>query len=500
MKPQRFVILGGGTAGWIAANMLLHRWPDLDLTVIEDPEIGTIGVGEGSTPSFKRFFETMGMAEADWMPQCHATYKTNIRFIGWSPTWAAEYSHPFATQLDLHTEPAFVANCSNRRLGHDVPTSPDAFWLNARLAAEKKAPLAPPHFPFVMEYGYHFDSGLLGQLLRDRAVAQGARHMQDRVLEAQRSPQGDVAQLRLARGGTIAGDIFIDCSGFASQLLRQTLGVGFRSFKDNLFNDSAVVIPTPMGDEPPVETTSTTLRHGWAWAIPLTKRCGNGYVFSSDFVGADAAETELRAHLGLLDSDTPARHLRFETGQLERHWDHNCLAIGLSQGFIEPLEATAIHLVLGTVEMFMEHYERGGFSVQHREAFNAAVRDRIERVRDYIVAHYKLNTRQDSEYWRANAENMALSLPLREILDVWFRRGDLQAELARQNSLSHFNSASWHCLLAGYGAFPPVSAEYRGEFDFHAAQGIAPFLIGCTLNFPSQKQALARFRKDALGR
>ena len=483
----------------MAANLLAQRWHDqpIEIVLVESPDIGIIGVGEGSTPSLKRFFEVLGISEAEWMPACCATYKASIRFSGWSPaSGMADYSHPFVTQVDLHTEEAFTRNCGNRRLGYDVPTRPEAFFLNGVLAAEGKAPITPTNFPFRMEYGYHFDSGLLGEFLRDRAVALGVLHLPREVVEVCHSDSGDLAALVTREGERIAADFFIDCSGFSALLMQGALAVPFRSFKDNLFNDAAVVLPTPPCPDPPVETGATALSNGWAWSIPLTSRVGNGYVYSSDFLSADAAEAELRAHLGLRDSEVASRHLRFKVGQLERHWERNCIAIGLAQGFIEPLEATALHLVLNTVEQFMNWFEAGDFTARHRDQFNTAISDRIERVRDYIVAHYKLNTRDDSDYWRANRANAVLSPALEQILDTWFRRADLVALLEGQRELSHFASASWHCLLAGYGAFPQLATEQRGDVDFHRDRGIAGFLQGCALNFEPHAQVLGQLRHD----
>jgi glycine/D-amino acid oxidase-like deaminating enzyme len=494
----RIAILGGGTAGWMTANLLAHRWSGAQITLIEAPDIATIGVGEGSTPTLKRFFEVLGVEEEAWMPACCATYKASIRFRGWSPaSGVADYSHPFLTQTDLHTEEAFTVNCRNRRLGFDVPTRPDDFLLGGVLAAQGKAPLAPAHFPFRMEYGYHFDAALLGAFLRDLAVARGVVHRQGRVVETIRAADGGIAAITTDRAERIEADYFVDCSGFAALLMRGALGVPFNSFRGNLFNDAAVVLPTPPAAAVPVETTATALSNGWAWSIPLTNRTGNGYVYASDFLSADAAEAELRAHLGLLDSPIEARHLRFNVGQLARHWDHNCLAVGLAQGFIEPLEATALHLVLNTVNLFMDHLERGDFTPRHRDDFNLAITTRVERVRDYIVTHYKLNTRDDSAYWRANRENEDLSDPLLHILDTWFRRGDLAALLETQGDLSHFRSASWHCLLAGYGAFPPLAQEQRYDVDFYRDRDLARFLQGCSLNFPPHGHALAQMKKVA---
>lgn len=491
----RIVIAGGGTAGWMTACLMARRWAHLGaaITLIEAPDIPTIGVGEGSTPSLKRFFEVLGIADADWMPACDATYKASIRFAGWSPaSGIADYSHPFTTQIDVHTEDAFVNNCRNRRLGYDVPTRPDAFLLGGVLAAEGKAPLAPANFPFRMEYGYHFDSAKLGLFLRDHAVALGVTHLPRRVVRCEQAESGDITALVTDRGERIEGDWFVDCSGFSAMLMRGTLGVPFESFKANLFNDAAVVLPTPQGEAIPVETVSTALSSGWAWSIPLTTRFGNGYVYSRDHLSPEQAEAELRAHLGLSDDAVEARHLTFTPGQLARHWDHNCLAVGLAQGFVEPLEATALHLVLNTVDLFIDHLERGGITARHRDAFNAVITGRVERVCDYIVAHYKLNTRDDSDYWRANRANEHLSDSLLAILDVWFRRGDLAARLAEMEGLSHFQNLSWHCLLAGYGAFPPLGAEQRGDVDFHRDRDIGGFLAGCAMNFPSHAEALRR--------
>lgn len=500
MTDQRLhiVILGGGTAGWMAANLFAKKWSGKRITIelVESPDIGIIGVGEGSTPTLKRFFELVDVDDADWMPACNATYKLSIRFAGWSPASGVDsYAHPFVSQVDTFVQKAFTVNCQTRRLGLDVHTQPDDFFLNGHLARQHKGPQTPEHFPFEIDYGYHFDAGLLGQYLRDLAVSRGVRHTEARIVDVRRDDSGNVAELVDDDGGRIPGDLFVDCTGFASILMQKTLGVGFRSFKSNLFNDAAVVMPTPIGDDFSPETVSHALTNGWCWQIPLTSRYGNGYVYSSDFIDADAAETELRAFLGLEDSDVDARHLKMRVGQLERHWDHNCLALGLSQGFIEPLEATALLLVQVAIEIFIAKFEEGDFGAVHRDDYNRLINDRFERVRDYIVAHYKLNTRDDSEYWRANRDNMELSGSLRHILDAWYRRDDLGAEIQRQNIQSHFTNLSWHCLLAGYGAFPPLADNQPGRGDLYREKDVPGFLERCALNFDSLADNLARLGK-----
>ena len=501
--PLKIVILGGGTAGWMAANLFARKWADRDVTIelVESPDIGIIGVGEGSTPTLKRFFELVDVADAEWMPTCNATYKLSIRFSGWSPASGIDsYSHPFVSQVDTFVQKAFTVNCQTRRLGLDVRTQPDDFFLNGWLARLHKGPQAPEHFPFEIDYGYHFDAGLLGQYLCDLAVSRGVRHTAARIVEVVQRDNGDIDELVDADGARISGDLFIDCTGFASVLMQKTLGVGFRSFKSNLFNDAAVVMPTPIGDDFAPETVSHALSNGWCWQIPLTNRYGNGYVYGSDFIDADAAEVELRRFLGQLDSDVEARHLQMRVGQLERHWDHNCLALGLSQGFIEPLEATALLLVQVAIEIFIAKFEDGEFSDRHRDDYNRLIGDRFERVRDYIVAHYKLNTRDDSDYWRANRDNMDLSGSLRHILDAWYRRDDLGAEIQRQGIQSHFTNLSWHCLLAGYGAFPPLADNQPGRGDLYTEKDVAGFLQRCTLNFDPLADNLARLRSPATAR
>lgn len=490
---MKIVILGGGTAGWMAANLFIKKWYSIgaEITLIESPDVGIIGVGEGSTPTLKRFFDLIEVEESEWMPQCNATYKLNIKFSGWSPeSGIAEYSHPFISQLDTFTERAFIVNGQTRRLGLDVNTTPEDFLINGYLAKQGKGPNRPEHFPFRMEYGYHFDSHLLGQFLAELAVERGVKHKQAKVVHVENHEDGSIKTLNTESGEKISADLFVDCTGFASLLMQKNLQVKFNSFKQNLFNDSAVVLPTALPKNIPVETVSTALSHGWCWQIPLTNRFGNGYVYASDYINEDDAETELRQHLGLLESDVEARHLKMRVGQLEKHWHKNCLAIGLSQGFIEPLEATALHLVQVCIELFMSKFEEGQFSNKHQNEFNQKIVDRFERVRDYIVAHYKLNTRNDSEYWKANRENKHFSDSLFHILDVWFRRGDIAQEIQRQKLTTHFDTVSWNCLLAGYGAFPDLEPNQPGTGDLYKEQKIQSFLSGCALNFSSHQSNL----------
>lgn len=484
------VILGGGTAGWMAACLFRQAWPAASVTVVESPDIGIVGVGEGSTPQLRHFFHTLGIAEHEWMPACDATYKAGIVFRDWSqvPGFTA-YTHPFASDIDPHTEPGFHAAAHARRTGHDVLAHPDRFFLNSRLCADGLAPIAGEAFPFDAAYGYHFDAHKVGAFLRTHAVARGVVHREGKVAGVEVDAAGDAAALVLDDGDRVRGDIVVDASGFRALVIQDALGVPFRSFADNLFNDAAVVLPTPAEPAPPVHTTATALRYGWAWRIPLTTRTGNGYVYSTRYCSSDAAEAELRAHLGVGD-EVAARHLTMKVGRVEDSWRGNCLAIGLAQGFIEPLEATALHIVQATVEGFIDAFQTGGMTSRHRDRFNATIARRYEGIRDYIVAHYRLNRRTDTDYWRDAAGHDRLSDSLKRIMTCWFTGGDLAAEIANQDIARYYAPLSWGVLFAGYGVFPDRFVDAPAMRD-----DIDEFLRRCALNFPAHRLALERLNR-----
>jgi len=492
---KRIVILGGGTAGWITASAMIHSWADkgIDITLVESPVIGTVGVGEGSTPRLKLFFDSIGVHESEWMPRCNATFKNGISFANWSTRPGFDrYFHPFSSQLDQHTKTAFYFNTYARRLGIDVHAHPDRFFLAAKLAENRQGPRPSENFPFIVEYGYHFDANLVGDFLKERAKGLGVKHIEAKIVEVEQSSDGKITRLLSDAGQTIEGDFFVDCSGFQGTLIQKALGVPFRSFAENLFNDSAVVLPTDPQDHIGSQTVSTALKNGWVWEIPLTHRTGNGYVYSSSFCSSDDAEIELRTHLGLLDNDIEARHLKMKVGRVEKHWHKNCLAVGLSQGFIEPLEATALNLVCNTVSDFIETVEAEGFEAGGRDTFNERANERFETIRDYIVAHYILNSREDTDYWKQNGQNTNVSATLRQILEVWKSGKSLSQEMERLQIRSSYTAMSWYCLLAGYGFYPaikpvpnPPSAAEKFNMD-----EIDEFIRRCALNFKSQNDAL----------
>jgi glycine/D-amino acid oxidase-like deaminating enzyme len=489
-------VVGGGTAGWMTALMLAATayGPRLKVTVLESPQVGIIGVGEGSTPWLRKFFEDLGIEESEWMPACNATYKSGITFDGWSTKPGFErYFHPFVSMLDNLTMHQFVDNVHARLDGANVEAHPDRFFVTAALARQARGPRAQPNFPFDVWYGYHFDSTLLGKFLGHKAVARGVHHLQRHVTQVQLNERGDISGLRLDDGETLTADFFVDCTGFASLLTGQALQTPFVPYAENLFNDAAIALPSPLDGPIESQTVSTALRHGWAWKIPLTQRCGNGYVYSSAHCSADEAETELRTHLGLLDADLTARHLKMRVGRMAKIWNRNCVAVGLSQGFIEPLEATAILFVHRTAAMLVEVLEKGDLGHASQDAFNQAINTRFENTRDYIVAHYKTNSRTDTEYWRANAENMHLSASLQQVLLTWMSRKPLAAGLKAGRFGQGYPIVSWYALLAGMGIFPdaqdlqPPTAEQAR----HSLEAVDDFVQRSALNFPDHRDLLA---------
>lgn len=493
---KKIVIVGGGTAGWMSALIMAREWikKGFSISLLESPEVGIIGVGEGSTPALKMFFDALNIAESEWMPECNATYKCGITFDKWSTKPGYEsYFHPFSAALDRQTLPMFTHNVQARLRGADVYAHPDRFFISSRISNQCLAPVAPENFPFDVHYGYHFDAVLLGRFLRKKANELGVQHIIGHVVDVQQQESGDISALLVDNNERIEADFFVDCTGFSALLLQKTLKVPFVSYSNNLLNDAAVALPTDIGEKIPAQTLSTAMKSGWAWKIPLTNRYGNGYVYSSAFCSADEAEQELREHLGVLDADIPVRHLKMKIGRVEQHWSNNCLAVGLSQGFIEPLEATALFLVQQTAAVFAEYFARGDFTNRYQVEFNQRINGHFDGVRDYIVTHYKTSSRTDTEYWRANtADQQDISPVMCELYSAWFAGKELAAEVARLNIGAYYPAPSWYCILSGMGIFPSTQQMRKpntdeARFDLSS---LDEFLRRCTLNFSDHRAVL----------
>ncbi len=497
--PSRVLIVGGGTAGWMCAALLNHAWRPLgtQVSLIESDAIGIIGVGEGSTPKMRRFFARLGIADHEWMPACNGTYKCGIRFPGWSTRPGYEsYYHPFFTASDDPFIRAFYQNVVLRQHNIDANAHPDNFFPSNWAAKKRRAPFPAARLGYQADYAYHFDARLIGEYLRHWCAARGVEHLVDTVTGVTRQASGDIAGVETSRHGVLGADLFVDCTGFASVLICKTLGVPFQSYKSYLFNDRAVAMPTPLDapDSLPSETVSGAMKCGWAWTIPLTNRFGNGYVYSSDFIDEAAAEQELRAHLKQHDPAVEARHLKMRVGRLERTWEHNCVAIGLAQGFIEPLEATALMIVQDTVENLIQAHDRADNPTRVREDFNTKVNRIYDSIRDYIYMHYKLNSRSDTAYWEAARENPVMSESVRQILDVWDNGGDLLSEIKRQSAQITYSPTSWFCILAGMGRFPRKSRKATHKHGVSDHEQARKACLEMLRHFPDHKSVLDGMR------
>jgi len=469
MKPKHIVVVGGGTAGWMAACLLNHAWGSDEaptkVTLIESADVDTIGVGEGSTPYMRQFFKRLGIAEKDWMPACNATYKCGIQFPGWSTKPGFEsYFHPFFSQLDYEPAAQFFHHCNLRRQGEDAAAHPNDFFVAAELSRQCKSPIPFEDLGFEHDYAYHFDAGLLASYLKNFARTRGVTHLVDHVEQVSCDQQGNIESLATRHHGELKADLFFDCSGFSALLIGKTLGEDFLSYSGALFNDCAVAMPTPLDSSQPLpsETVSSAAKAGWMWRIPLTRRFGNGYVYSSEYLSAEEAESELRQQLGRDAEGVEARHLKMRVGRVHNHWSKNCVAAGLSQGFIEPLEATAIGLIQLTIDRFIQCFEQGDFSDRYRDQFNEELNKAFDGTKDYVSLHYRLNSRNDTRYWQDNRERGEISESLQNLIKTWDGRESFDKALQAEKTAQAYLRPSWYCIFSGMGRYPEIEKTGAG--------------------------------------
>ncbi|MCV2370455.1 tryptophan halogenase family protein [Roseateles oligotrophus] len=467
---RRIVVLGGGSAGWLTAALLAaeHGGTQADalqISLIESPDAPAIGVGEGTWPSMRETLQRIGLREVDLLRQCDAAFKQGSRFDGWVNEHENDrYYHPFSLpqghgEIDLvgawlhaGSEPGF-AEC----------VSPQPHVCNASLAPKQ---VTTPEFGGAINYGYHFDAVKLGVLLRQHATEKlGVRHVSDEVTQVLAHENGDIKALRTRSHGDIAGDLFIDCSGLKALLIGQHYGVALRSQQHVMFNDSALALQVPYADKPvPLASATIATAHaeGWTWDIGLPSRRGLGLVYSSAHTSREAAEQALRKHIersgGPAAADLPsARHIPFSPGYRERFWQRNCVAIGLSSGFIEPLEASALALVELSAAMIRDEMPANRADMDLvAKRFNEAFDYRWARIIDFLKLHYALNQRNDSAYWREHAQAESMPERLAELLQLWRHRAPFKNDLFRVDEV--FPAASYQYVLYGMGFKPNLPA------------------------------------------
>lgn len=473
------VIVGGGASGWLSAlHLRAALGPDNKVTVIESPNVPTIGVGEGTQPTIRQHFASLSIDEREVFRRCGASYKNGIRFVGWRTGAAGdEYLHPFfsgpSAERNSPVAPHQVWLAHHADPKRASPPMAEALWAESRLIRERKAPIAhkdgAPLAKPVANYACHVDAALLGAFLRETAIGRGVRHIRDDVtdvalLETGGAPR--IGHVQTRAHGAVAADFFLDCTGF-HRVLHAKLAPRdrFVSYAQHLLNDRAVAarIPYPEGAPRalPSCTTSTALPHGWLWQVPLYRRLGAGYVYSSAFVSDDAAEAAFRAfvkaELGLEVGD--ARRIRFQTGRLERAWVGNCCAVGLSAGFIEPLEATGVALLTYQLHRLLEFWPDVEMAPALAERFNALMAASFDWVRDFVVMHYCFSERADTEYWRAVARREHIPESLREAMALLDRRWPF-GDMMEPKAGFRLPGESVAAVLAGFGRFPSGPSPY----------------------------------------
>ena len=438
-EVRKVVIAGGGTAGWIAAAALSRQLGRLlDITLIESDEIGTVGVGESTIPTARSFNALLGLDEREFMRATQATFKLGIAFEDWARL-GDRYVHSFG-QIGTST---WIADFHH-------------FWLEARArgiagglgdycfelqAAEAGKFATGPDAS--INYAYHLDATLYGRYLRERSERQGVSRVEGKIGQVEQDPEsGFIRALVLESGARVEGDLFIDCTGFRGLLIEQTLKTGYEDWGQWLATDSALAVQT--GSVGPALPYTRAIAHeaGWQWRIPLQHRVGNGLVYSSAHMDDDAARALLMAKLEG-DALTEPRVIRYRTGRRRKTWEKNCIALGLASGFVEPLESTSIHLIMIAVTRLMQMFPFSGVREPVVRRFNEQAQNELERIRDFIILHYKLTERDDSAFWR-QCRDMDVPATLADRIGL-FR----DAGFAYQASDDLFRVDSWVQVMLG---------------------------------------------------
>jgi len=453
----RIVVAGGGTAGWMAAAALAGTLGDaIHLTLVESDAIGTIGVGESTIPPIVLFNRLLGIAEADFMRATQATFKLGIKFENWKDV-GETYFHSFGTTGKDHWAAGFQ-HFWMHGLKHGHSESFDDYCLELKAALAGKFAHLPEDR---MNYAYQLDSGLYAAFLRKRAEAQGAVRIEGRIAEVELDGEsGNIAALKLDGDRRIEGDLFIDCTGFRALLMEGALHAGFDDWTHYLPCDSAIAVQTASVRAPVPYTRAIAHDAGWQWRIPLQHRQGNGIVYCSRYLNQDAALERL---LGSVEGEvlTKPNFIRYTTGVRRKQWHRNCVAVGLSGGFMEPLESTSIHLIQRAVLRIVRMLPAGPVSERDIAEFNDQQFTDMEQIRDFLVLHYKVTNRADSPFWRQCAA-MAIPESLAHKIELFRETG----RVFRKNE-ELFVENSWVQVMMGQGIMPrayhPIVGKLRPE-------------------------------------
>ncbi|MEO5775109.1 MAG: tryptophan halogenase family protein [Sphingomicrobium sp.] len=449
---RNIVIVGGGTAGWMAAAAMakILGTETRNITLVESEEIGTVGVGEATIPAIMLFNQMLEIDEDEFVRATHATFKLGIDFVNWRKL-NHRYFHQFGLiGAELKNGVSFTHYWTRWR---DLGGSPDPMEFSAEATAAKEgrfgkaSPKAGRNVPNV-NYAYQFDASTYAAYLRRYSEARGIIRKEGRIVDVEvNGESGFIEALKLNDGSRIEGDLFVDCSGFRGLLIEQQLESGFQDWSHWLPNDRAVAVPCAKIADPTPFTGSTAQESGWQWRIPLQHRTGNGYVFSTEFISEDEATAKL---LERLDGEPIAdpKVVRFKAGKRKQAWVKNCIALGLSSGFLEPLESTSIHLIqVGIMRMFA-FFPEMDFDPLLAKRYNDEMDLLYDGIRDFIVAHFKVTERDDTPYWEY-CRTMSVPDSLQAKLDLFAMRGEVVPDPRML-----FTEHSWFAVLYGQGLEP----------------------------------------------
>lgn len=454
---NKVLIVGGGTAGWMTAAALCNALADagLEIELVESPEIGTIGVGEATIPLIHKYILALGIDQADFVRSCNATFKLGIRFRDWGRL-GEDYVHPFSYYGLNYKDVPFYHLFSrfseiSEESGNDE-TSLEDFSISclAARSARFRHPLQNEDFGVAsFGYAFHFDASLFARYLKTFAIGRGVKHLEGRVVDVtQRSVDGFIKSVKLADGRELEADLFFDCSGLRGLLIEKALKSPYEDWKHWLPCDRAVAIPCARVEPPAPYTQAFAEDSGWRWRIPLQNRTGNGVVYSSAFTSDDSAiEDKL---LQSIDGEAlaPPNRLRFTPGRRREMWVKNCISIGLSSGFLEPLESTNIHLIQSSIFRTLLYFPNQEFDQTEIDSYNREAEREIENIRDFVMLHYKVTEREDTPFWKY-CKYMVVPETLQRRIDMFEAHGRIPI-----GPEEFFSYPSWLSVLHGQGLRP----------------------------------------------
>ena len=486
-KIRRVVIAGGGTAGWmVAAGLSKTLGKILDIKLIESDDIGTVGVGEATIPTLMNFHSLLEINEQEFMAATQATFKLGISFENWRNV-GEDYIHSFGITGTDHWTAGFQHFWHKGR-ERELASDYGDYCLELKAAKANRFAHLPRNG---MNYAYHLDASAYARYLRKFSTPFGVERIEGKIVKVNTDEvSGDITSLQLDSGSVIEGDLFIDCTGFRGLLIGETMKVGYEDWSHWLYCDSAIAVQTASVGAAVPYTRSIARQAGWQWRIPLQSRVGNGIVFSSRHVDDDTARATLMDNIEG-EVLTPPRVIRFKPGQRHQTWKGNCVAIGLSSGFLEPIESTSIHLIQRGIIRLMQMFPTNGIKQADVDEYNQQTLSEITHIRDFIILHYHVTNRDDTAFWR-DCRNMAVPASLKHRISLFRESGRV---FRIPNEL--FAENSWIQVMLGQGIMPRQhhqTADLMGDAELaHFLDGIRSAVDRTVAQLPSHQDYVEKY-------